>query len=167
MKINLPDSSARYLVGVSGGPDSVALLKAMTEAGYRCIACHCNFALRGEESEEQGGSATIFPTPDGTIATYSENVVVSTNNLTGYTLTSEFTSSDLTNATASTTIPSIANDTTESTFPLNQWGIAINPTDTTNITYSKIIFINKCKIKILELIKIKFLIISQKRNYAE
>lgn len=51
MKLRLPDTSARYLVGVSGGPDSVALLKAMTEAGYRCIACHCNFALRGEESD--------------------------------------------------------------------------------------------------------------------
>lgn len=51
MKINLPDTSARYLVGVSGGPDSVALLKAMTETGCRCVVGHCNFALRGEESD--------------------------------------------------------------------------------------------------------------------
>lgn len=51
MKLHLPDSSARYLVGVSGGPDSVALLKAMKEAGHCCIAGHCNFALRGEESD--------------------------------------------------------------------------------------------------------------------
>jgi len=51
MKLNLPNSKARYIVGVSGGPDSVALLKAMTEAGCHCVVAHCNFALRGEESD--------------------------------------------------------------------------------------------------------------------
>lgn len=38
------------LVGVSGGADSVALLDVLHEAGYNCIAAHCNFHLRGEES---------------------------------------------------------------------------------------------------------------------
>ena len=51
MKISLPDTSARYLIGVSGGPDSVALLKAMKEAGYECVVAHCNFGLRQEESD--------------------------------------------------------------------------------------------------------------------
>lgn len=51
MKLHLPDTSARYLVGVSGGPDSVTLLRAMQQAGCACVAAHCNFALRGRESD--------------------------------------------------------------------------------------------------------------------
>lgn len=39
------------LVGVSGGADSVALLDVLLRAGYSCIAAHCNFQLRGAESE--------------------------------------------------------------------------------------------------------------------
>lgn len=38
------------LVAVSGGADSVALLRALLALGYRCEAAHCNFHLRGEES---------------------------------------------------------------------------------------------------------------------
>ena len=38
------------LVCVSGGADSVALLDVLQRAGYTCIAAHCNFHLRGEES---------------------------------------------------------------------------------------------------------------------
>lgn len=38
------------LVAFSGGADSTALLAAVCEAGYRCLALHCNFHLRGEES---------------------------------------------------------------------------------------------------------------------
>lgn len=38
------------LVGLSGGADSVALLNVLHELGYKCIAAHCNFHLRGEES---------------------------------------------------------------------------------------------------------------------
>ena len=33
-----------------GGADSVALLAASRKAGYECVALHCNFHLRGEES---------------------------------------------------------------------------------------------------------------------
>lgn len=39
------------LVGLSGGADSVALLAILTRLGYNCVAAHCNFHLRGEESE--------------------------------------------------------------------------------------------------------------------
>lgn len=38
-------------VAFSGGSDSVALLAATVAAGYRCVALHCNFHLRGEESD--------------------------------------------------------------------------------------------------------------------
>lgn len=38
------------LVTVSGGADSVALLRILLSLGYRCEAAHCNFHLRGEES---------------------------------------------------------------------------------------------------------------------
>ena len=38
------------LVALSGGADSVALLRVLLHLGYRCEAAHCNFRLRGEES---------------------------------------------------------------------------------------------------------------------
>ncbi len=41
----------RYLIGVSGGRDSVALLHWLTEAGYKnLIVCHLNHELRGRSS---------------------------------------------------------------------------------------------------------------------
>lgn len=39
------------LVGVSGGADSVALLLLLQELGYKIQALHCNFHLRGKESD--------------------------------------------------------------------------------------------------------------------
>lgn len=38
------------LVALSGGADSVALLAVLTRLGYDCVAAHCNFRLRGDES---------------------------------------------------------------------------------------------------------------------
>jgi tRNA(Ile)-lysidine synthase len=44
--------NARYLVGVSGGRDSVALLDWLVECGYRkLVVCHLNHRLRGRSSE--------------------------------------------------------------------------------------------------------------------
>jgi len=39
-----------HLVALSGGADSVALLRVLLRLGYRVEAVHCNFHLRGEES---------------------------------------------------------------------------------------------------------------------
>lgn len=41
----------KVLVALSGGADSVALLRVLLALGYRCEAAHCNFHLRGEESD--------------------------------------------------------------------------------------------------------------------
>lgn len=39
------------IVGVSGGADSVALLRALKAAGRKMLAVNCNFGLRGSESD--------------------------------------------------------------------------------------------------------------------
>ena len=41
----------KIIVGLSGGADSVALLTSLCAVGCKCVAAHCNFMLRGEESE--------------------------------------------------------------------------------------------------------------------
>ena len=47
----LLDKSQPVLVALSGGADSVSLLDVLLRAGYTCIAAHCNFHLRGAESD--------------------------------------------------------------------------------------------------------------------
>lgn len=42
----------RILLTVSGGVDSMVMLSLFTEAGYRIGVAHCNFQLRGTESDE-------------------------------------------------------------------------------------------------------------------
>jgi tRNA(Ile)-lysidine synthase len=45
-------SDGRYLVGVSGGRDSVVLLHWLISAGYRdLVVCHLNHRLRGQSSD--------------------------------------------------------------------------------------------------------------------
>src|SRR5437773_9980659 len=44
-------SGARYLIGVSGGRDSVVLLEALVDLDYRkLIVCHFDHQLRGRSS---------------------------------------------------------------------------------------------------------------------
>lgn len=47
-------------VGLSGGADSVALLSILVRLGYDCLALHCNFHLRGEESKRDERFAGTF-----------------------------------------------------------------------------------------------------------
>lgn len=49
-KHRLLSPGATVIVGFSGGADSVALLHVLHRLGYKCIAAHCNFHLRGAES---------------------------------------------------------------------------------------------------------------------
>ena len=47
----LLDDGVHVIVGLSGGADSTALLLVLQNLGYKCTAVHCNFHLRGAESD--------------------------------------------------------------------------------------------------------------------
>ena len=55
---SLFDDSQPVLVALSGGADSVALLRVLIELGYNCRAAHCNFHLRGDESNRDESFVT-------------------------------------------------------------------------------------------------------------
>ncbi len=50
-KENLFADNSKIVVGLSGGMDSMVLLTLLIELDYSCIAAHCNFHLRGDESD--------------------------------------------------------------------------------------------------------------------
>lgn len=59
-KYKLLSAKEPVLVGLSGGADSVALLAVLVRLGYTCMAIHCNFHLRGEESDRDERFAREF-----------------------------------------------------------------------------------------------------------
>lgn len=50
-KEKLMDKKKLYISALSGGADSVALLLSLKELGFNVEAAHCNFRLRGKESD--------------------------------------------------------------------------------------------------------------------
>lgn len=46
------------IIALSGGADSTALLWGLLLLGYRCVAAHCNFHLRGPESDRDEAFVT-------------------------------------------------------------------------------------------------------------
>jgi tRNA(Ile)-lysidine synthase len=62
--------NARYLIGVSGGRDSVALLHWLISLGYdRLIVCHLNHRLRGRSSDADARFVETL------VARYNQNIV--------------------------------------------------------------------------------------------
>ena len=59
-KEKLINDGEKVIVGLSGGADSVSLLHILHNFGYACIAAHCNFHLRGEESDCDEHFAAVF-----------------------------------------------------------------------------------------------------------
>lgn len=47
----LQPGSCRLLLAVSGGPDSMVLTDLLVRSGFDCTVLHCNFGLRGAESD--------------------------------------------------------------------------------------------------------------------
>ncbi|MDR1762366.1 MAG: tRNA lysidine(34) synthetase TilS [Dysgonamonadaceae bacterium] len=59
-KNRLLDEGGSLVAGLSGGADSVVMLFVLNRLGYRCTAAHCNFHLRGAESERDEHFAADF-----------------------------------------------------------------------------------------------------------
>jgi len=50
----------KILLAISGGMDSMVMMDLFLKAGFRFGIAHCNFSLRGKESEEDAGFVSKF-----------------------------------------------------------------------------------------------------------
>ena len=57
----LVEPDDRILLTVSGGVDSMVMMDLFVSAGYKVGVAHCNFQLRGEESDEDERSYRCVP----------------------------------------------------------------------------------------------------------
>lgn len=62
---NLMPQGSKYIVALSGGADSVCLALTLRELGYDVEAAHCNFHLRGEESDRDETFCSRFCETNG------------------------------------------------------------------------------------------------------
>ena len=67
----------KVLVGLSGGADSVALMLALIELGYKVFACHINHQLRGDESDRDESFCRKL-CKDNEIELFAEKIDVNT-----------------------------------------------------------------------------------------
>lgn len=51
-KLQMSTDKPRFIVGVSGGPDSMALLYLLHRHNYNPVVVHCNYGLRGKQSDQ-------------------------------------------------------------------------------------------------------------------
>ncbi|MDR1582774.1 MAG: tRNA lysidine(34) synthetase TilS [Prevotellaceae bacterium] len=49
-----------YLLAVSGGIDSMVMAHLFVNSGFRCAIAHCNFSLRGDESDSDEALVRFF-----------------------------------------------------------------------------------------------------------
>jgi len=59
-KENLFHSSQRILLAVSGGADSMLMMHLFVNAGFQVGVAHCNFGLRGQESDNEEQFVTDY-----------------------------------------------------------------------------------------------------------
>ena len=65
MRYRLLNKEQTIIVALSGGADSVALLCVLKSLGFNCVVAHCNFHLRGEESNRDEAHAINIATACG------------------------------------------------------------------------------------------------------
>ena len=56
---------SKVLIGLSGGPDSMVLIHLLMQLGYNCIAAHCNFHLRGIDSDRDAAFVSKWCAENG------------------------------------------------------------------------------------------------------
>lgn len=66
-KENLLKRGEKVIVTCSGGADSIFLLHILNKLGFECVVAHCNFHLRGEESDRDENFVREFCKKKGLI----------------------------------------------------------------------------------------------------